>query len=110
MNVSIKGQHMTPDELEVYLGQRFRALRLKQNLDQRTLANNANISVGAVRHLELGEGVTLRTMLAVLRALERADWLDQLYQEPTISPMQLLRAMKPPRQRMFAPRKTRSVR
>jgi len=52
MNMSIKGQHMTPDELEVYLGQRFRALRLIHNLDQRTLAYNANLSVGAVRNLE----------------------------------------------------------
>ena len=107
MNVHIKDEHMTPAELEGYLGERFRALRLRLGVDQRTLAGSANISLGALRNLERGEGVTLRTMLAALRALNRTDWLEQLAPEPTISPMKMLVAAKPKRQRAFAPRKPR---
>lgn len=108
MNVQITNKHATPAELEVFLGERFRALRLRQGIDQKALAGNANISLGALRHLERGEGVTLRTMLAVLRALDRVAWLEQLAPEPTISPMKMLVAVKPKRQRAYAPRKLRT--
>lgn len=107
MKTSIVNEHLTLDELEEVLGQQFRSLRLRNDTDQRTLAQSAGISLSALRNLETGRGVTLRTMLAVVRALDRTEFLNMLAPEPTVSPMQMLKATKAPRQRAYTPRKSR---
>lgn len=48
--------YMTPEEMEVDLGARLKALRLSRNIDQATLAERAGISVRALRKLETGDG------------------------------------------------------
>ncbi len=88
----------TPDEWEVELGQQLRTLRLRQDLDQRHLAERAGVSLNAVKHLESGRGSTLSSLIKVLRALGREDWLETLAPPVTISPLQMLKA-KPRRQR-----------
>ena len=107
MKTSFIAEHVTLHELEVSLGQQFRALRLRSETDQKTLAGKAGVSLSALRNLETGRGVSLKTMLAVLRALGRTDFLNMLAPEPTISPMQMLKATKAPRQRAYSPRKPR---
>ena len=64
----------TQAELESALGESLRALRLDRNIDQKTLAERAGISVRAVKNLEGGMGSTLKSLVAVLRALDREDW------------------------------------
>lgn len=63
---------------EQMLGQRVRALRLLANLPQTTLAEMAGVSAETVRSLENGHGTTVHTLLAVVRALGRQDWLNAL--------------------------------
>ncbi|CAG2156695.1 hypothetical protein LMG31506_05787 [Cupriavidus yeoncheonensis] len=65
-------------ELERILGQRVRALRLLRNLPQTTLADMAGVSTETLRGLEGGHGTTVRTLLAVVRALGREEWLNAL--------------------------------
>ena len=101
-------EHTTLNELEKRLGHQFRALRLKNDTDQKTLAEKAGISLSALRNLETGSGVSLKTMLAVLRALGRTDFIDMLAPVPTVSPMQMLKATRTPRQRAYSPRKPRN--
>lgn len=83
---------VTAEEIERQLGAQVRALRLAIDLDQRTLADNANVGVSALRNLEAGRGVSLRTLVRVVRALGRGDWFEDLYPEPEVSPLALARA------------------
>src|ERR1700678_3722517 len=82
----------TSVELEQLLGNRLRELRLLKNLDQKSLAERAGISLNAVKHLESGKGARVNSLIKVLRALERTDWLDTLAPTVSISPMQMLKS------------------
>lgn len=86
------------DEWEIELGRQIRALRLRQNLDQQQLADQAGIALNAVKNLERGKGATLRSLIQVLRVLNRVDWLRALAPAVSISPVQMLKT-KAPRQR-----------
>ena len=88
----------TTEEMEVEFGQQLRDLRLRRNIDQRRLAEQAGVALNAVKNLENGRGATLSSLVKVLRALGRADWLITLAPTVGISPMQMLKA-KTPRQR-----------
>jgi transcriptional regulator with XRE-family HTH domain len=92
---------------EVEVGTQVRALRMLANLTQAELARRANIAVGAVAGLEHGRGSTLRTLIAVTRALGQTSWLEQLAPHPMVSPIQQLRDQKrnSPRQRVYSPRR-----
>ena len=78
-------------ELEQQLGTRLRALRLLKNIDQRALAERAGVSLNALKHLESGKGARVNSLVKVLRALDRADWLEALAPTVSISPMQMLK-------------------
>lgn len=88
----------TVEEWESDLGEQMRALRLRANLDQISLAERAGIGLTAVKNVESGKGATLKTLIKMLRALDRADWLSSLAPPVSISPLQMLKA-KPARQR-----------
>jgi transcriptional regulator with XRE-family HTH domain len=88
----------TPEEMEAAFGQQLRDLRLRRNIDQRQLAEQAGVALNAVKNLENGRGATMTSLVKVLRSLGRADWLETLAPAVTISPMQMLKA-KQPRQR-----------
>lgn len=83
---------------EVELGRQIRTLRLRQNLDQQQLADRAGIALNAVKNLEGGKGVTLRSLVQALRALNRIEWLQTLAPPVSISPIQMLKT-RAPRQR-----------
>jgi len=87
------------DELEQRLGERLRELRLLKNLDQHSLAEQAGLSVNAVKHLESGQGARVASLIKVLRALGRSDWLETLAPVVSISPIQMLKADSRPRKR-----------
>ena len=85
----------TPEEIEVALGEKLRALRLSRDLDQLGLAARAGVSVSALRGLEAGSGSTLRTLVSVARALGREDWFASIAPVATINPLTLLRHAQP---------------
>jgi transcriptional regulator with XRE-family HTH domain len=91
-------------ELQIRLGEQLRALRLRRNLDQQTLAANAGVALSALKNVESGKGATVKTLLKVLRALDRLEWLSTLSPATSISPLQLLK-QKRPRQRASRPRR-----
>ena len=100
----MKSSHTT-EEMEAELGQQMRALRLRANLDQQTLAHQAGVALSALKNVESGRGATVKTLLKVLRALHRLDWLQSLSPTVSISPLQLLK-QKRPRQRASSKRTT----
>lgn len=90
---------LTTVEREAELGRNLRDLRLRQNIDQRQLAERADVALNAVKRLEGGKGATVTSLVKVLRALGREDWLETLAPQITVSPLQILKARKPARQR-----------
>ena len=86
------------------LGERLRALRLLKNLDQITLAERAGVALSALKRLEGGQGSTVHTLVSVVRALGRSDWLASVAPVPTVNPLTMPRG-KPTRVRASA-RKT----
>jgi transcriptional regulator with XRE-family HTH domain len=93
-------------EWEVLLGTQIRSTRLDAGHDQAALAALADVSLTSVKNLENGRGSTLRTLVRVLRALGRADWLGTLAPEPTVSPLDLIRSSSAtPRRRVYRARK-----
>ena len=89
----------TVEEWEFELGEQMRALRLRSNLDQISLAERAGIGLAALKNLESGKGATLKTLIKTLRALDRANWLASLAPAVSISPLQMLKT-KTARQRV----------
>ena len=90
--------HADRESYETELGHQLRSLRLRQNLDQRVLAERAGVALNAVKRLEAGKGSTLSSLIQVLRVLGRADWLNSLAPAVSVSPMQMLKG-KAPRKR-----------
>ena len=88
----------TTRELEAELGRQIRTLRLRLDLDQKQLAERAGIALNAVKNLETGKGTSLRSLIQVLRILNRTNWLETLAPTVSISPVQMLKT-KTPRQR-----------
>ena len=81
----------SPAELEATLGQGIRACRIRAGLSQAELADRANVSVGAIHHLERGKGATTKTLTRALAALGADGWIDQLAPPPpTFNPLDLL--------------------
>jgi len=88
------GTQMTAEEWAAELGNQLRALRLRQNLDQRRLAERSDVALNAVKNLEAGKGASLKSLVRVLRTLGRADWLSTLAPPVSISPLQILKAKR----------------
>lgn len=98
---------MRTEELEQSLGRRIRAVRIGRQLTQTELADLANVSVGALKHLESGAGATITTLIKVLRALGQEGWIDALGPAPeAFNPLQVLEA----RQRSTGPLRASRVR
>ena len=75
---------------------------------QQQLAEQAGVALNAVKNLESGKGATLTSMVKVLRALGRAEWLGTLAPPVSISPLQMLKT-KTVRQRASRTRSTAGV-
>jgi transcriptional regulator with XRE-family HTH domain len=91
-------ESMTTEEWEATLGRQLRDLRLRQNVDQRQLAEQAGVALNVVKNLEAGKGATVKSLVKVLRVLDRIEWLDSLAPAVSISPLQMLKS-RPSRQR-----------
>lgn len=82
----------TASDLEQQLGADIRRTRQQRGLTQAGLAERANISLTAMKHLEAGRGSSLSTLVRVARALDRSDWLAGFAPPaPAFSPLALLR-------------------
>ena len=78
-------------ELEHSLGEGVRKLRLQKNLSRKTLCDQAGVSESALRHLETGKGAAVKTLILIVRALGRVDWLEGLAPQVSINPLHAVR-------------------
>jgi transcriptional regulator with XRE-family HTH domain len=101
--MAVERQHRTVEEWEATVGAQIRAARIAANRDQAGLAERADVSLGALKNLEAGKGSSLKTLVRVVRALDRTDWLESLAPPIAISPMAMLASKRKgsrPRQRV----------
>ena len=105
--MALKGTELSSDEWALIIGDQFRALRIRADLEQTELAALASVSVGALKNLEGGKGSSLKTIIKVSRVLGRTDWLNALAPKVSVSPMQLLKGQRKDvvRQKIYRPRK-----
>lgn len=98
---------LSSDEWELLVGDQFRALRIRADLEQTELAALASISVGALKNLEGGKGSSLKTIIKVSRVLHCTEWLNALAPKTAVSPMQLLKGQRRDtvRKKIYRPRK-----
>lgn len=95
LNMTVLPSAQTPEELEALLGEQLRALRLARNIDQITLARRAGIGLTALKRLEAGKGSSLKTLISVVKALERESWLSTVAPMPTVNPLSYTQAAEP---------------
>ncbi len=93
----------SPSELESLLGENIKKYRLQKGLHQQTLSKQAGISVSALKNLENGGGASVKTLIRVVRALGREDWIEAVTPIVSINPLHMTQD-KSVRQR--APRRT----
>lgn len=73
--------------------------RLQQNKTQDDLARDAGMSRSTLSLLERGETVTLATLLQVLRALDKLQFMNSFELEEQISPLAMAKLQKNKRKR-----------
>lgn len=96
-------------ELEATLGRGVRARRIERRLTQVELAERANVSIGALQNLENGRGSTTSTLVRVVHALGRDEWIESLApNDAGFNPLDLLEPRRSPRRR--PPQRVRRVR
>lgn len=93
--IQIMMPHQTLEELEAALGASIKALRLDRNIAQRTIADRAGVSLGALKNLENGKGSTVRTLVSVLRALDRTGWLTTIAPVASVNPLTHTQSVAP---------------
>ncbi len=95
--------------IEDELGRRIKALRLRNNITQKELAEATTLSLNTIKSLESGSG-KLSTLIAVLRELGALDHLVNFIPEVTISPLQLAKMQGKQRERASGRRRKRNAR
>lgn len=60
------------------LCRRIKATRIEKNLSQIELAEIAEVGIATIKRIELGESITLHTLISVLRGLGELDQLNNL--------------------------------
>jgi transcriptional regulator with XRE-family HTH domain len=100
-------QFLSNPQIEQELGKRLKAHRLDLNLSQEQIATRSGLSRRTITAIENGEGSTLTTLIALLRALNALDTLENFLPDPGISPMAMTSMLQDaPRKYASKPRKT----
>ena len=81
------------------LGEGVRRERLVMNWTQAALAERAGVGKRTVQNAERGEGMSVGTLVALMRALGIAERLALLFPEPELSPVRLAKLKRRDRQR-----------
>lgn len=98
MSITNNISRSTADWL-IELGAAFRRLRVRNQLDQRTLSELSQVSVSTIKNLEAGKGSSLHSVIAIARALGKEDWLQSLAPAVSISPLEMLKHTGTPPER-----------
>jgi transcriptional regulator with XRE-family HTH domain len=93
-------------QIEQELGTRLKNRRLDLNLSQEEVAKRSGLARRTITAIEHGEGSTLSTLIALLRALDSLDTLEGFLPDPGISPMAMITLKDDVKKYASKPRKT----
>ena len=68
------------------IGGKLKAIRLKRNITQQSLAEASSISLSSVKKVENGEIGSFDTLLRILRTLGMLESISALFEEEQLSP------------------------
>lgn len=68
-------------------GLRIRQYRLDLNKTQKSLAEEAGVSLSTIAKIESGGSVAFHSIVAVLRAINKLELIEPIIKEPEISPI-----------------------
>jgi hypothetical protein len=104
--------HLTNREIAQRLGNAMKAWRISPQgaaLSQVEAARKSGIGLTPLKRFEKTGAITLRNLVALLRALDLLDGLETLIPEPDApGPLELLAAARRRTQRQRAPRKSKT--
>lgn len=98
---------MSEQAIAQAIGSRLESLRVKKNLNQETVAQEAGISRTTLRQLMAGKG-TLLNLIAVLRVIGELERLSSMVEDVRSSPIQMAKMDGKKRQRAYTTRKDAS--
>ena len=79
--------YILADTIILYrIGDKLKSVRLKQNITQQSLAEEANVSLSTIKKMEKGEIRSFDSLLRVLRILGKLDVLQPLIDDEPLSP------------------------
>ena len=101
-------KHLTDQEIALRLARSLRAWRVDPNgagMTQAELAQKSGVGLTPLKRFEKTGGTTLSNLVAIFRALDLLDSLEDLVPEPGApGPLELLEADRAKPQRQRAPR------
>lgn len=100
-------QLATPEQVEQQLASRIRALRLRRNWKQSTLAKRSGVSLPTIRRYERCGRTTLKNLLRLCHALGRLDEFAELLLPARASSIAELEALSEDREQAGRKRGTR---
>lgn len=77
---------LTDTLIQQHIGKKIKALRLRQNITQANLAEDAQVSLSSVKKIEKGQIGLFDNLIRILRVLGKLDSLQQLVEEEEMSP------------------------
>ena len=89
---------MTDQAIAAEIGRRIEQIRLERNMTQQELADAVGLSRVSYRKLAAGEGKFVN-IIAVLRALDQLDRVENFVPDTVFSPMEQLKMQGKKRQR-----------
>lgn len=73
-------------QIQKRIGEKLKRARLRQNITQKKLSEDAAISLSSVKKIESGEINSFDSLLRVLRTLGMIDSLSPLFEDEQMSP------------------------
>lgn len=80
-------------QIKKLIGERLSRERLKQNITQKSLAEDSAISISSVKNIESGNFGSFDSFLRVLRTLGLIDAISSLCEETQLSPSEYFELM-----------------
>ncbi|MGN1211180.1 MAG: helix-turn-helix domain-containing protein [Candidatus Cryptobacteroides sp.] len=85
---------LSDTQLVKRIGNKLKAIRLKRNITQQSLAEASSISLSSLKKIENGEIGTFDTLLRVLRTLGLLENIAALFEEEQMSPSEYYEMVK----------------
>lgn len=94
--------NMVTSEIVATLGKRFKDYRIACDMTQKEVSDKSGVSVITIRKFENGQlyNLTLATFIALLKAIDFTQGLDEVLPEIPVSPYELLKIQQGKRKRV----------